>query len=154
MAAKRRKHAGTSIADLRRLANLDPGNVVQIDEIVEELSQRGTQVADVLRLELEELRAGLAGPGSTGAADDEVGRTPCDLLRATFTIAGEKLARWGMTEAMPRDIMSSVAALWAERVGESEDGAGRSLGRLRQDMAEVGVSIGPVPRAEASSDAE
>jgi hypothetical protein len=61
-------------------------------------------------------------------------QTRFDLLRATFTVEGEILARWGMTEEMPAEIEASVVEQWRVHLSSAPDHRGRTLTTLDMDM--------------------
>lgn len=58
-------------------------------------------------------------------------------LRATFTAEAEILARWGLTCAMPEDIVQLVLKNWANRVTDEPDDFGRSRTSLSRDSARL-----------------
>jgi hypothetical protein len=60
-----------------------------------------------------------------------------EILRATFTVEGELLARWGMTEDIPPEIEDRVFALWRKRLSNLPDDRGRSLRRLDEDLVSL-----------------
>jgi hypothetical protein len=58
-----------------------------------------------------------------------------ELLRATFTIEAEILARWGMTSSMPPEIEAQVFSSWRKSLKKnSDDDLGRSIVSLEEDM--------------------
>ena len=57
-----------------------------------------------------------------------------ELLRLTFTLEAEILARWGMTDAMPREFQSIVFKLWAAALADGADSFRRSPARLDEDL--------------------
>lgn len=62
-----------------------------------------------------------------------------EVLRVTFTVEGELLARWGMTPLMPRDMQDLIFTEWAKRLGgvgnegPSPDSLRRDLERLERE---------------------
>jgi len=69
------------------------------------------------------------------------------VLRETFTLEGEILARWGMTAAIPRDLEAKVFELWAKLVSVEEDDFGRSVVSLQRDikiLKEERIGMDPV----------
>ena len=69
------------------------------------------------------------------------------VLRETFTLEGEILARWGMTAAIPRDLEAKVFELWAKLVSVDEDDFGRSVVSLQRDikiLKEERIGMDPV----------
>ena len=58
-----------------------------------------------------------------------------ELLRSTFTIEGEILARWGMTSSMPPEIEAQVFSSWRKSLEQgSVDSLGRSIVSLEEDL--------------------
>jgi hypothetical protein len=57
-----------------------------------------------------------------------------EVLRATFSLEAEVLARWGMTGAMPAEIERLVFDEWRARVTDSPDRYGRTRRRLERDV--------------------
>lgn len=58
-----------------------------------------------------------------------------ELLRSTFTIEGEILARWGMTSSMPPEIEAQVFSSWRKSLEQgSVDSLGRSMVSLEEDL--------------------
>jgi hypothetical protein len=58
-----------------------------------------------------------------------------ELLRSTFTIEGEILARWGMTSSMPPEIEAQVLSSWRKSLEQgSVDSLGRSIVSLEEDL--------------------
>jgi hypothetical protein len=60
-----------------------------------------------------------------------------ELLRESFTLEAEILARWGMTPTLPKVIVQSVFTAWRKVLKSGPDDRGRSLELLEQDMAEL-----------------
>ena len=57
-----------------------------------------------------------------------------DCLRATFTIEGEILARWGMTGSIPRELEEKVFEYWSNSTTSTEDEFGRTSAQLSGDI--------------------
>ena len=79
------------------------------------------------------------------------------VLRETFTLEGEILARWGMTAAMPRDLEANVFERWAKLVSVQEDDFGRSVVSLKRDikiLKEERIGMDPVVFSDSDSDSE
>lgn len=55
------------------------------------------------------------------------------VLRETYTEEAEFLARWGMTSALPDDMLAQVFKLWKARLADQPDEFGRSLASLEVD---------------------
>ena len=62
-----------------------------------------------------------------------------DLLRSTFTIEGEILARWGMTSAIPEALEAIVLGAWSKVMTASEDEFGRTIAQLSSDIEKLKV---------------
>ena len=60
-----------------------------------------------------------------------------DLLRGTFTIEGEILARWGMTNSIPRDFEILIFDLWSKNINATEDLFGRTSSQLSSDLEKL-----------------
>ena len=60
-----------------------------------------------------------------------------DLLRGTFTIEGEILARWGMTNSIPRDFEVFIFDLWSKNINATEDMFGRTSLQLSSDLEKL-----------------
>jgi hypothetical protein len=57
-----------------------------------------------------------------------------DCLRATFSIEGEILARWGMTASIPRELEAKVFEYWSKSMTSTEDEFGRTSTQLGGDI--------------------
>ena len=60
-----------------------------------------------------------------------------DSLRATFTIEGEILARWGMTGSIPRELEEKVFEYWSKSTTSTEDEFGRTSTQLGRDIEKL-----------------
>lgn len=69
-----------------------------------------------------------------------------ELLRQTFALEGEVLARWGMTPALPREFRKLVFDLWVEWLRDGGTDAQRTPERMEQDIRKL--------EAEERSDGE
>jgi len=58
-------------------------------------------------------------------------------LRATFTPRGELLARWGMTDLMPQEMIETVFAVWKTRLGSVGTAGGGHVNDLERDMTHL-----------------
>lgn len=61
-----------------------------------------------------------------------------EVLRTTFTLESEILARWGITAALPCDLRRSVLQQWDRIVSDEPDHLGRSRARLAADIESLG----------------
>lgn len=141
--------ARLSLDDLKELAHSEPAKVADIRR---ELALRRTSGAKAFLRNLNaENRGGSTSGESAEAGDDPapiaassvgVDGTPksrdleqrYELLRATFTIEGEILARWGMTASMPTRLRTDVFEMWSRRVSGTPDGQGRTRASLEADI--------------------
>jgi hypothetical protein len=55
------------------------------------------------------------------------------VLESIYGRRGEVLARWGMTEEMPTEIMERVFNIWEEVLAKGPGGLSRDLSRLAED---------------------
>ena len=158
MAARTRKYQGKSVDEMRAIAAANSGDKTILKEIAAELEvHRKTNAAKRLLAELNSGKPVEAKPaaseGSKNARrtvqDEPVAvfdgckelKARYDALRATFSERGEILSRWGMTDALPAEMAEVLAQMWAKRVGEDEDAAGRSCKKLRADMTYLGIRM-------------
>ena len=58
-------------------------------------------------------------------------------LRATFTPRGELLARWGMTESLPDELIEVVVREWKRLLKNPEAAQGRSSTDLDRDLDRI-----------------
>lgn len=77
-------------------------------------------------------------------------KTQFAALRATFTAESEILARWGLTSAMPEDMVQLVLENWAGRVTDEPDDMGRSRTSLSRDSARL-AELGAGDRTEGKN---
>gem|GEM_PF-1666062 len=66
-----------------------------------------------------------------------------EVLRTTFTLESEILARWGITGALPCDMRRSVLQQWDRIVSDEPDHLGRSRARLAADIESLGHIAAP-----------
>lgn len=66
-------------------------------------------------------------------------------LRATFTMEGEILARWGITAGMPGEFQIEVFDMWRTLLTEGPDRHGWSLADLEADVRSLSAERGPYP---------
>lgn len=156
-----RPHMNSSLADLTSMVD-DPESTPElVAEVAEELRHRSTKGARSLlaRLECRSVTP-VSGREAQRPRDDrtppwvdETSVIPTDTrvetehsrdiatqfaaLRATFTAESEILARWGLTSAMPDDMVRLVLEEWAGRLTDEPDGLGRSITSLSRDAARL-----------------
>jgi hypothetical protein len=78
-----------------------------------------------------------AGSDVTSAQYESL-RHRYELLRQTFTVEAEVLARWGMTAAMPQDFQELVFGEWMKWLSENPDESGRTAPALQEDRLRIG----------------
>jgi len=78
-----------------------------------------------------------AAPATTTPATDRSVEQAFELLRETFTLEAEILARWGMTAAMPDDLRKLVIAEWRKVLKAGADDRGRSIEMLEINLAKL-----------------
>ena len=62
-----------------------------------------------------------------------------ELLRATFNVEGELLARWGMTSAIPKDFEGIIFDAWSKALTAVNDEFGRTIDQLNSDLERLKV---------------
>ncbi len=60
-----------------------------------------------------------------------------ELLRATFNIEGELLARWGMTSAIPKEFEETIFDAWSKALTAGDDEFGRTIEQLTSDLEKL-----------------
>jgi hypothetical protein len=150
MGQQSRPLAQKSTSDLRKMVEADPLNTNLRDSVRYELKFRNRSAARQL---LEELGGGSSEQPRIArrrrATDaQELSEPECDELRAvfealrtTFTERGSVLARWGMSESMPQDMLEEVMSCWAARCTDTPDQLGRSQQTLRVDLECLGIGL-------------
>ncbi len=158
-----RPYMSRSAEQLEALFTDAHGDQQRLETLQHELKHRTSRAARAL---LEKVDAALAGrPASTddhptaqGTPSEQAAPTlsnpiaqdrpsqpgtplaaPPDyeLLRASFTEEAEILSRWGMTSAIPDDLMSMVFDGWCARLTDSPDEFGRTAAFARDDRAKL-----------------
>lgn len=141
-----RPYMSRSAEQLEALFTDARGDRQRLETLKHELTHRTTRAARAL---LEQVDAALAGrPPSTDDHPTARGAPPgqaapisappdYELLRASFTEEAEILSRWGMTSAIPDDLMSVVFDGWCARLTDSPDEFGRTAASVRDDRAKL-----------------
>ena len=62
-----------------------------------------------------------------------------DLLRATFTLEGEILARWGMTGSIPRELEEKIFEYWLKNMTPTDIDYGRTKSQLGSDIERLKI---------------
>jgi hypothetical protein len=129
---------------MERLFESSPSDRLLRTALLEELRHRSTASARQLEQRVtghtavampqKPMTPAAVEPPPPAATNSELERASLlAMLRATFTLEAELLARWGMTPAMPEDLREAVFRLWANRLGTAEDRFGRSDAALARD---------------------
>ncbi len=162
----KREYTSKGIAELRKMAQEHSGNPAILNKIVHELGFRSTKASRKLLAELTagrapskpvrvakkqtstratptKRRAPEAGPvvespaATTESPVDRGQQETFELLRETFTLEAEILARWGMTPAVPKEIEKLVLAEWRKLLKGGPDDRGRSIETLEMDISKL-----------------
>ena len=155
-----RPHFQKSVAEMREITNAKNVSDKIVDEIIEELGHRKTQVAKRYLAELVEKYPRLAEPAKAAKKKQAVKRaTPrasaptrtvgahagptvftyeenavaYEFLRNTFTEEGELLAKWGMTPTLPEEVIGKVFDQWVEHLSKGQDPMFRTVDQLKND---------------------
>lgn len=111
------------------------------EALAKELSQRKTAKAKALASRVAEMDSQSDVEINVNNGESVTARSlheDLELLRATFSEPGEILARWGMTESMPRDMRDEVFRLWRERLQTGDQHLGRTSTRLAETVSRLG----------------
>lgn len=143
-----RPFSSHTIAQLEAMENQARIDPVLRAALADELSHRKTAKARGLAARLEqEASSPDAGPDTNAQIVVRNGESvtvqsmldDLELLRSTFSEAGEILARWGMTESMPREIREVVLDLWHTRLANSDAPLGRTSARLAESVRRLAL---------------
>ena len=162
----RREYTSKGIAELRKMAQEHSGNPAILNKIVHELGFRSTRASRKLLAELT-VGSAPSKPARVAKKQTSTRATPAkrrapepgtvvdspaattespldrgqqetfDLLRETFTLEAEILARWGMTPAAPKEIEKLVFAEWRKLLKGGPDDRGRSMEMLEEDISKL-----------------
>ena len=78
-----------------------------------------------------------AAPATMTPDGDRSTEQTFELLRETFTLEAEILARWGMTPTLPKEIKKLVIVEWRKLLKGGPDDRGRSIKMLELDMLKL-----------------
>ena len=151
MAAVKRPYVSKSLIELQQIAVANPGDTKIIGDVKVELSHRKRSGAKEL---LRELESGVV-PTPTSVPrfrektlESSQGYSDCvelaaryELLRATFSEQGAVLARWGLTDSMPDDLLTKIVALWIEKFSGGYTHVIRSQELLLKDCKSLGIAL-------------
>ena len=151
MSTEKRVYSRKSAMELQQIAAANLGDVKVIEKIKHELAFRSTPAAKKL---LSELSAGgsisLTPQSKPRVAVDisgsvhkdcEMLKASYELLRLTFTEQGELLARWGLTESMPVDLLEKIRFMWIEKLTSGYGHAIQTLEQLDKDFKQLEISV-------------
>ena len=151
MAAVKRPYISKSVIQLRQIAAVNPGDTKILGDVKIELSHRKSSAAKSLLAEIES--GPVAPPASSPKPREQIpesglGESECaalearyELLRATFSEQGAVLARWGLTESMPADLLAKVVSLWIEKFNGGYTHVIRSKEQLLTDCKFLGIVV-------------
>lgn len=148
--------SGKTIAQLREVA-VDASSKSQdavITELIAEMEtrikrreQQGKPAKKEQREFLDELRVGKVAPpkrvpiviAKPESPDDELQRLrhELELWRSLYSHETERLARWGMTDSLPIEIVEKVLALWSKRLEAEPEDSIRTKERLEIDLPTI-----------------
>ena len=150
MVIEKRVYSTKSFQELHQIAAACAGDAKIIEKLIQELQFRRTAAAKKL---LGELKVG--GPISLTAQSKPRGalnvsapiHKDCEtleasyaLLRSTFSEVGELLARWGLTESMPHDMIENIAFMWIEKITSGHGNVIQTRDQLNKDLKQLGIS--------------
>jgi|GEM_PF-2623039 len=137
-----RPFSSHTIAQLEAMENQARTDPVLRAALAEELSHRKTAKARGLAARLEQEATSPDAEIFVSNGESVTVRSlfnDLKLLRATFSEAGEILARWGMTESMPKEIRDIVLGLWQTRLANSDEPLGRTPTRLAESVRRLAL---------------
>ena len=151
MASVKRPYISKSILQLRQIAAANLGDTKILGDLKIELSHRKSSAAKSLFAEIE------SGPVAPPAyspkpreqiPESSLGESECaalearyELLRATFSEQGAVLARWGLTESMPDDLLAKIVSLWIDEFNGGYTHVIRSREQLLKDCKFLGIAV-------------
>jgi len=151
MAAVKRPYISKSVIELRQIAVANPNDTKILGDVKIELSHRKSSAAKSLLAEIES--GPVAPPVSSPKPREQIpesslGESECaalearyELLRATFSEQGSVLARWGLTESMPNDLLVKVVSLWIDEFNGGYAHVIRSREQLLKDCKFLGIAV-------------
>lgn len=150
------RFSGKAIAELREAAREavsagDPATIKDLSDEMETRIKRREQQGKPAKKEqqefLDELRVGKVAPpkrvpiviAKPESPDDELQRLrhELELWRSLYSHETERLARWGMTDSLPIEIVEKVLALWSKRLEAEPEDSIRTKERLEIDLPTI-----------------
>ena len=143
-----RPYSTFGIEKLEALAIEKNHDEITLKKIKHELTFRNTRASRKLasQLELGEEIQERRAPQRNSRQVNEENKEPAsdfefryEALRRTFTEKSSILAKWGVSELLPQDILLKVFAFWKTKCDEEPDSYGRSKSSLMEDMIKLGL---------------
>jgi hypothetical protein len=151
MVTEKRIYSTKSLIELKQIASANMADSKVIEKIKHELGFRKKAAAKQLLSELEAgapislspQRKTLDAPTSSASihSDCVALEASYEVLRATFSEQGSVLARWGLTESMPNDLLIKVVSLWIEKFNGGYTHVIRSQEQLLKDCKFLGIAV-------------
>ena len=152
-----RPYTNLGIADLEEIFGMST-DLGALHDLHVELSHRKTSRAKKL-LTLVNAKLGIETAPKADVAVLQIELADIQkryqILRETFTLEGEILARWGMAGSIPREVEDAVFRVWAKLVKVEEDEFGRSVLTLQRDikvLREERVGMSPIVLSDFGSE--
>jgi hypothetical protein len=150
------RFAGKTIAELREAAReaasvgeptIIKDLVAEMETRIERRKQQGKPTKKEQQEFLNELRAGKVAPpkrvpiriAEPESPDDELKRLrrELELWRSLYSYDTEMLARWGMTDSLPIEIVEKVLGFWEDKIKDGCADLIRTKERLTSDSATI-----------------
>ena len=151
MSTEKRIYSRKSAMELQQIAAANLGDVKVIEKIKHELAFRNTPAAKKLLSELSTGGSISLTPQSKPRVvvdisasvhkDCETLKASYELLRLTFTEQGELLARWGLTQSIPVDLLEKIRSMWIEKLTSGYGDAIRTIEQLDKDFKLLEISV-------------
>ena len=156
-----RPYGDKGVAELERLATENAGDAKVMADVIAELRKRTVPKARKLLARLsgespstpaatrkassksdgtKPIASGLMVDAALATMNPDGDRSTeqtFELLRETFTLEAEILARWGMTPTLPKEIKKLVIVEWRKLLKGGPDDRGRSIKKLELDMLKL-----------------
>lgn len=151
-----RPYASFSFEKLEAIAIEKSQDEITLKKIRHELTFRNTRASRRLASKLEsgeEIQETIAPRRNSRSVTEDNKKTSSDIefryeaLRRTFTEKSSIMAKWGVSELLPQDLLLKVFALWKTQCGELPDSYGRSKSSLMDDMIKLGLEVSGKPEA-------
>jgi hypothetical protein len=152
------RFAGKTIAELREAAReaasvgeptIIKDLVAEMETRIERRKQQGKPTKKEQQEFLDELRAGKVAPpkrvpiriAEPESPDDELKRLrrELELWRSIYSHKTELLARWGMTDSLPIEMVEKVLGFWEDKIKDGRADLIRTKERLTSDRATIKI---------------